>query len=132
MFDIFNDMRKEMNELFKDFFEASDLPRQELSSFQESDKEFIASLEMPDVDKKDIILTIKDNMLEIKAEKKHELKLKKKDSYRYEKSYSGFYRKMQLPPNIIASELKSEFKNNILKITIPKKKKLILESIQQN
>ncbi len=84
MFDPFQEirqMRKEMNRMFRDFFEK---PEKELigtgkslsefnhplSDIQETENDVIVTLDMPSIDKKDINITIKDYLLELEAERK--------------------------------------------------------------
>lgn len=127
-FDEFRKMRNEMDKLFNSVFEKTSLRKdlinfkQPLSDIENKKNEVEVNLEMPGIDKKDIILTIKDNILEVKAEKKQELKKENKGFYQYERSYSGFYRRFMLPSDINTNATKSDYKNGILKITIPKKK----------
>jgi len=137
MWDPFNEInriRKEMNRMFKDFFERPERElistrrpltelSQPLSDIQETDKNIIVNLDMPGVDKKDIILTIRDNLLEVKAERKKEEKKIKKNLYQYERSYTGFYRVLPLPSSVKPEKAKAEYKDGVLTITIPKLKK---------
>ena len=127
-------MRKEMNRMFRDFFDrperhliGSGKPlvqfKQPLSDVQENGKEVIVNLDIPGVDKKDIVLTVKDDILEIKAEKKHEAKIEKKDFYQHERGYAGFYRALLLPTNVKVEEANAEYKNGVLRIVLPKSEK---------
>ena len=84
--------------------------------------EIIFEVKLHGVNKEDIILSFINNSLEIRAKKQSEIKINKKNYYKHEKEFSEFYRKFPLPLNVDAEEAKSEFKNGILRITIPKKK----------
>lgn len=132
-FDEINKIKREMDKMFDDFFNKSErgfsskkgvkdfnIP---LSDVKRDKDEVIINLDMPGVDKKDIIITVRDNILEVKAEKKHEAKIEKKGMYRYERSYSGFHRSLSLPENVDSDNMKSEYKDGVLKIVIPKAKK---------
>jgi len=107
--------------------------KQPLSDVYETDKELIAEVEMPGMDKKDIKVQVTDDGIEIKAESNAEIKHedKKKGMYRLERNYSGFCRYFSLPDNVDAKKAKAEYKDGILKITVPKlnleehKKKLL-------
>ena len=63
----------------------------------ETDKEVTVEAELPGVDEKDIDVTLGDNMLTIKGEKKQEKEEKKKDYHLTERSYGSFSRSMVLP-----------------------------------
>ena len=89
---------------------------------------------MPGVDKKDIKVNVTKDSIEIKAEKKKEVKEedKKKGMFRHERSFAGFYRSFALPNNVDADKANAEYKDGVLKITVPKlkieeKKKKLLE-----
>ena len=90
----------------------------------ETEKEVMAEIDIPGVDKKDIKVEVDDSGIEIKAETKSEVeqKDKKKGLYKLERNYSGFYRKISLPNNVDSSNAKAEYKNGVLKISVPKTK----------
>jgi len=94
------------------------------SDIYETDKEFVAEIDMPGVEKGDIKVNVTKDGIEVKAEKKHEVKEedKKKGMYRLERSYAGFYRSFGLPANVDANKAEAEFKNGVLKIKVPKLK----------
>ncbi|MEM3091330.1 MAG: Hsp20/alpha crystallin family protein [Candidatus Pacearchaeota archaeon] len=132
--------RKEINRLFDKFldggmFSERALPdvndtkkdiqlfRHPLSDLRETDKELIATIEIPGVDKKDIQLQITENNLEVKVERKREMKEEKKGYLRMERSYRGFYRSMPLPSRVIPEQAKASYKEGILEIVMPKAEK---------
>jgi len=103
--------------------------RQPLVDLKETEKEFIATLEIPGVDKKDIQLNITDNSIEVKVEKKSEMKIEdeNKGYIRSERVYNGFYRSMSLPSRVISQKAKASYKNGILEVIIPKSGKEIIQ-----
>jgi len=139
--------RKEMNRLFDTFlgseFTERALPdmsstkksmqlfRQPLSDLKETDKELIASIEIPGVDKKDIQLQITENTLEVKVEKRQEMKVEKKGYLRAERSYKGFYRSMSLPSRIIPNQAKASYKDGVLEVVMPKAEKKKIEKARK-
>jgi len=158
MRNIWDEMRRiqdNMNTLFSNFFSTEPLIGSEflledgsgkrkdmvssnyrapISDLYETDKEVIAELDMPGVDKKDIKVNVTKDSIEIKAEKKKEVKEedKKKGMFRLERSFAGFYRSFALPNNVDADKANAEYKDGVLKITVPKlkieeKKKKLLE-----
>jgi len=95
-----------------------------LVHFQETDKEIIARIELPGVDKNDIQLNVKGQGLEIKVEKKKEIekKDKKKGVYQYHGAYLGFYRYIPLPDYADTNNIIAKYKNGVLEVTILKKR----------
>ncbi len=94
--------------------------RQPLSDLRETNKELIATIEIPGVDKKDIQLQITENTLEVKVEKKQEISVEKKGYIREERSYKGFCRSMLLPSKVLPEQAKASYKNGILEVVMPK------------
>ena len=95
--------------------------RQPLADLKENENEFIVTIEVPGVDKKDIQLNINDNNLEVKVEKKSEINVTHEEGYvRSERIFNGFYRSMNLPSRIIADKARANYKNGILEVILPK------------
>ena len=122
-------MKKRMNRLFNGFQNSPFNEKEDLSDyrkawadFKETDNEYIMEVELPGIDKKDIILSAIDNKIEIRARKKQELEQKDANSYSYSKSYNGFARSVSLPEEADINSIDAEFENGILIIKIPRKK----------
>ncbi|MFH1126843.1 MAG: Hsp20/alpha crystallin family protein [archaeon] len=106
------------------------IAREPLTDVKETEKEIIASLEMPGVDKKDIQLNVTEDGLEVKVEQKHEAKEEKEGYIRMERGYRSFYRSLPFPSKVIPEKANAKYDKGVLEITIPKinetkKKKLI-------
>ena len=97
--------------------------RQALSDITETDKEIIATVELPGVEKEDININATETGIEIKVEKKDEHKdeNKKKGIYKLERNYVGFYKYIALPENALIDDIKATYKNGVLELRIPKK-----------
>jgi HSP20 family protein len=86
----------------------------------ETDKALEISADLPGVAEKDIDVSVSDNMLTIKAEKKSERDEKGKDFRIVERSYGTFQRSMTLPFAADASKVEAKFDKGVLKLTLPK------------
>ena len=95
----------------------------------ESDKEIIATAEMPGLEKQDIKINVTEDMLEISAETKQEEK-KEEKGYIYRERRSGsYYRAISLPSPVDPDNSKATYENGVLEIKMPKtevKKKTLL------
>jgi HSP20 family protein len=86
----------------------------------ETDKEVIATVEMPGLDKGDIKVNLTEDKLEISAETKHEEEKKEKGYIYKERSSGSFYRMVSLPSSIDSDNSTASYNNGILLITMPK------------
>lgn len=87
----------------------------------ETDKEVIIKAEIPGVKKEDIELSLKDNTLYIKGEKKEEKEENTETVHRVERVYGSFERVILLPQNVKTQDVKAEYKDGVLEVRLPKK-----------
>ncbi len=86
----------------------------------ENDKEYLVTAELPGINVKDLEVTLSDNILSIKGEKKHENEDKGADYHRVERSYGSFHRSFHIPEKIFMDKIDAAYKDGILKLTLPK------------
>jgi len=118
-------LHREIDRLFGEFAQgigpdgapANIVPNIEIS---ETDKTIEVTAEMPGLERKDVEISIDDDTLTIRGEKKVEERPKNKNVQHSERSYGVFYRVLQLPPGIDPSAVQATMSNGVLKITIPK------------
>ncbi len=121
-------LKKEFDRLFNSFFGDEDfdlapatntwMPSVDISDDKDN---YYLTAELPGVDKNNIKITVKDNTLTISGERKEEKEEKDKNFYRREISYGNFIRSFELPDSIDQNKIKANYKDGILKLTIPKK-----------
>ena len=92
-------------------------PRVDVS---EADDKFEIAAEVPGVDEKDISLTIKDDLLTLKGEKRVENEEKREGYHRVERSSGSFHRAFRLPFDVDSDNVKAAFKNGVLTVAIAK------------
>src|SRR5712671_1122451 len=120
-------LHREIDRLFSEFAQGigpngmqNIAPNIEIS---ETDKAVEISAEMPGLERKDVEISIDDDTLTIRGEKKIEENQKDKNVQHSERSYGVFLRVLQLPPGIDRSTVQATMSNGVLKITIPKPSK---------
>lgn len=120
-------MQREINKMFGDFFrtdrdESSLLARdwKPAADFVEEDDAYVAKVELPGVRKDDVKITMQDNVLTIRGEKKEEKKGKEGGAHRVERFYGSFQRSFSLPASVNSNGIEAEYKEGILTITMPK------------
>lgn len=126
-FDIFSDferLRREIDRMFEDFLpvrrekETIFHPRIDL---YETDNELILKAELPGLKKENIDITVTEDEVHLKGEKKEELETKKENYLRREMCYGKFERVVSLPTEVDPERVEAEFKDGILEIKMPKK-----------
>src|ERR1700709_1251994 len=118
-------LHREIDRLFSEFAQGvgsggvqSIIPNIEIT---ETDKAIEVSAEMPGLERKDVEISIEDDTLTIRGEKKiEEDNNKDKNVQHSERSYGVFLRVLQLPPGIDPASVQATMSNGVLKITIPK------------
>lgn len=115
---------------FEDDSEISDFPhryRKAFTNFDETENEFVVKVEIPGVNKEDIHLDVTEKGIEIRAEKKQEKEIGKKDGkdYSYSKRFIGFYKSFNVPENADLNKIDASYKNGLLTVRIAKKTKSI-------
>jgi HSP20 family protein len=126
--DPFREMGQMRDEIGRWFGEATEKERDERKSaiwapsvdIKETEKEVIVKADLPGIGMDDIDVSVDENQLIIKGERKFEKEEKEKDYIRVERSYGLFYRSFDIGVPIKADEVKASYSEGVLNITIPK------------
>ncbi len=122
------ELKKEMDRIWQEFFGKSYLPEKWITfewspaiDVSETDNEVLVKVDLPGVNPDDIEISLSENILTIKGEKKKEEEEKKENFYRMERYYGSFMRSIQLPCEIEEDKISATYKDGVLKIVLPKK-----------
>ena len=113
--------------LFTDFFDSDEetgngwLSKVPAANIQEGDSEFTVELAAPGLEKEDFQINIENGNLAISCEKKDESEVKEKGYTRKEFNYNSFYRSFVLPDSVDQENIKANYKEGVLKLSLPKK-----------
>jgi HSP20 family protein len=88
---------------------------------QETDRQYRISLEIPGVDEKDIQVTLTDDVLVVRGEKRQEQEHGDGQLHWVERSYGSFQRSLNLPDDADQDSIKASFKSGVLTLTIDKR-----------
>ncbi len=88
---------------------------------KDEDKRYVIAADIPGVDPKDIEVSMDNDVLTIKGERKTEKKDEDNGYRRIECSYGSFYRRFSLPESVDSDKVIAKGKNGVLEITVPKR-----------
>jgi HSP20 family protein len=119
-------IQREMNKMFDGVFRGTGDEDYSFSSWTpavdiaEHDDEYLVKVELPGVNKDEVKLTLENNILTIRGEKKQEKETKKENYHRVERSYGSFQRSFTLPAAVKSDKIDASYKDGILKVSLPK------------
>jgi HSP20 family protein len=92
--------------------------------------------DLPGIEPKEVELTVQDNQLTLKGERKAEHEDKKGNSFQREVRYGSFARTFTLPEGVKAEDVQASYRNGVLEVSIPLPaerlpKKVLIESGNQ-
>ena len=119
-------LHRSIDDLLEDFFggygvEQKDniiAPRFEVS---ETEDAVVVEAELPGMDEKDIELTVRNGVLTLKGEKRHETKAPQDEARVIERRYGSFQRSFTLPDTVDDEKADAKFDKGVLKVVMPKK-----------
>ena len=129
--DFFGDYQRTMNRFIKDAFYVNpdrlvDWQDSTAKTFlpsldyHEEDDKIVVSAELPGLSHKEVEVTVEENVLIIRGEKKEEKEERGKGKYFTERRYGSFERSMTLPTKTDKEKIAASFDKGVLKVTIPK------------
>jgi HSP20 family protein len=88
----------------------------------ETEGEFRVRAELPGVTEQDVDVTLDDDVLTIRGEKRLERKDEKESYHVVERSYGTFQRSLRLPYAVDPEQVRASFEHGVLTVTLPKTK----------
>lgn len=87
---------------------------------KETDGEVVVCSELPGLREQDVEVTLTDNVLSIRGEKKED-KSGKAGAYSYsERSYGAFERRIPIDGEVVADKVTAKFADGVVTVTLPK------------
>jgi HSP20 family protein len=128
-FDPFRDLavlQDRMNRLFNDQFSS----RQEDHMLNrgtwtppvdiyEADGALVLKAELPDMRREDIDVSVENNTLTIRGERKLDSEIKQENFHRVERAYGSFVRTFSLPTTVDTAKIAADYKNGVLTVKLP-------------
>jgi HSP20 family protein len=133
-------LQDRMNRLFQETLPRTTNPRDELYAgtwlpavdIYEDEQAIVLKADLPEVEPKNVDVRVEDNTLFLKGERKFENEVKEENFHRVERAYGSFSRSFALPHTVAADKIVAEYKNGVLKITMPKREESKPKQIRVN
>ena len=118
----FEVLHREVNKLFDTYYTGAGRNTVLSAGFElsEADDEIEVKVELPGMDEKDIQVTLDEDMLTIRGERKEQKETKKRNFHVSEMSYGGYSRTIPLPAEVDAGKAKARFRRGVLTLNLPK------------
>ena len=120
-------VRDEMDKIFNQFaarpFDSEETPEVDWSprvDITENENSFAVKAELAGMTKDDVKITMKEDLLTIRGEKKSEKKSEKENVHLLERRYGRFVRVFRLPSSVNSKKIDAIFKDGILTLNLPK------------
>jgi HSP20 family protein len=120
-------IRRELDELFdptpRRFFSDGLFDREFSPAMDvvENEDGYLVSLDLPGVDRKDLDISVADNVLTVKGEKKSDGENGESKFYRKESWEGSFQRTISLPGGVDAGKIDAKMRDGVLAISLPKR-----------
>lgn len=133
----FEKVRREMDRIWDSFFEEKPVKRVRgrrewvpSLDISETKGELVVKVDLPGIDPKEMDISLNDDVLTIKGEKKQEKEEKEEGYHLVERNYGSFTRSIRLPKEVQSEKIKAVYKNGVLRITLPKSKEAMRKEIK--
>jgi HSP20 family protein len=100
---------------------SSNRPWSPAVDIYETENELVLKADLPDVNQKDIDVRVENQTLTISGSRNFEKSEDKKGYHRIERSYGNFVRSFAIPNTFDTENIKAEFHNGVLSVTLAKK-----------
>jgi len=119
-------LRRSMDRLFDEFLLRH--PRRAFAPKEwepavemfETTNEVVVRADLPNIDPKQVEITVADDMLTLRGETKHEEEQKERNYYYCELVYGAFTRALRFPVPVKGAEAKAVYKDGVLEVKTPK------------
>jgi HSP20 family protein len=98
---------------------------------KEDKNQFTIEADLPGMEKKDVNVSMENNVLTVQGERKEEKEANEQSNYyRYERVKGSFHRSFTLPETADSENIQASLKDGILTISVPKKEKAQPKAIE--
>jgi HSP20 family protein len=116
-------LQSDFNRFFEGFFGRPAAGTQRWApamDLSETDDALVLRADLPGLDRDDVSIEIKDNVLTVSGERRDAHEDERQGYHRVERSYGSFARSLTLPRGVDAASVSADFDKGVLEVRIPK------------
>ena len=98
--------------------------------YETDGKEIVLKVEVPGLRREDIDLTLEQNTLTIKGQRRADESIREEQYHRLERSYGAFSRSFTLPNTVDVSGVRADYRDGVLSVTLPTREEARPRQIQ--
>lgn len=87
----------------------------------ENKEQIVLEAELPGMSRQDFELTIENNVITLRGERRFEKKEETESYHRVERAYGSFSRSFTLPNTVTGEGASADYRNGVLRVTLPKR-----------
>jgi HSP20 family protein len=91
-----------------------------VANISETETDYLIKAELPEVAKEDVKVTVNEDVITIRGERRKEAEHKDEKVHRIESIYGSFERSFRLPDDADITGIEAESRNGVLKVRVPK------------
>ncbi len=135
-FDEMGTLGRSMERLFDDFFtrrpdrEPAMLEWEPAVEMFETDQDVVVRAALPNIDPKQIDITVTGDAITLRGESKHEEEHTGRNYVRREFRHGSFSRTLPLPTEVKSAEAKATYKDGVLEVKIPKSERVTPRAVK--
>ena len=96
----------------------------------ENKDQIVIEAELPGMKREDFDLSFENNVITLRGERRFEKKDESDNYHRVERSYGSFTRSFTLPPTVSGEGIAAEYRNGVLRVTLPKREEIKARRIE--
>jgi HSP20 family protein len=96
----------------------------------ENKDQIVIEAELPGMSREDFDLSFENNIITLRGERRFEKKDESDNYHRVERSYGSFTRSFTLPPTVSGEGITAEYRNGVLRVTLPKREEVKARRIE--
>src|SRR5205814_6995932 len=96
----------------------------------ENKEQIVLEAELPGMNREDFDLSFENNVITLRGERRFEKRDESDNYHRVERSYGSFSRSFTLPPTVSGEGIAAEYRNGVLRVTLPKREEVKARRIE--